>query len=217
MDALGLVYQVLLLGLFVDLLFLSAPTLGSWIAASGPSRSLHRHTGSSLWAEMKSRPWSGGRALASIEHRPRTIDATAGRARRAARAPASPDAREPSRGDRSVLAVDEAVPAWCPHLHLRSVRGITRRSLPMNATLEGVLIGGLRLSLALIAVEDVLVSVDQPPCVSHSALVDGVRGHDPESTQKALDRISRGPATVRRRPRSPRRRPASTTPARSHR
>jgi len=54
MDALGLVYQVLLLGLFVDLLFLSAPTLGSWIAASGPSRSLHRHTGSSHWAEMKS-------------------------------------------------------------------------------------------------------------------------------------------------------------------
>jgi len=75
MDALGLVYQVLLLGLFVDLLFLSAPTLGSWIAASGPSRSLHRHTGSSLWAEMKSRPWSGGRLpLTSLEHRPHTID-----------------------------------------------------------------------------------------------------------------------------------------------
>jgi hypothetical protein len=53
MDALGLVCQVLLLGLFVDLLLLSAPALGSWIAASGPSRSLHRHTGSSAWAGMK--------------------------------------------------------------------------------------------------------------------------------------------------------------------
>lgn len=51
MDALGLVYQVFLLRLFVDLFFLSAPALGSWIAASGPSRSLHRHTGSSPWAE----------------------------------------------------------------------------------------------------------------------------------------------------------------------
>jgi hypothetical protein len=75
MDALGLVYQVFLLGLFVDLLFLSAPALGSWIAASGPSRSLHRHTGSSLWAEMKSRPWSGGRLpLTSLERRPHTSD-----------------------------------------------------------------------------------------------------------------------------------------------
>jgi hypothetical protein len=53
MDALGLVCQVLLLGLFVDLLLLGAPALGSWIAASGPSRSLHRHTGSSSWAGMK--------------------------------------------------------------------------------------------------------------------------------------------------------------------
>jgi hypothetical protein len=52
MDPLGLVYQLFLVGLFVDLLFLSAPALGSWIAASGPSRSLHRHTGSSLWAEQ---------------------------------------------------------------------------------------------------------------------------------------------------------------------
>ena len=43
MDAFGLVGQVLLLGLFVDLLSLSAPALGSWIATSGPSRSLHRH------------------------------------------------------------------------------------------------------------------------------------------------------------------------------
>jgi hypothetical protein len=60
----------------------------------------------------------------------------------------------PLRG--SVLASDQAGP-----MHSTKV--------PVD---EGVLVGGLRLSLDPIAVEHVLVSVDKPSCVYYSALVD---------------------------------------------
>jgi len=46
-DAIGLVREVLLLSLLLELLLLSTPALSSQVAASGASRSLHRHSVSS--------------------------------------------------------------------------------------------------------------------------------------------------------------------------